>query len=280
LHEAGKLLAGKLNRGEPPEPAEQLTVEHAKQERKVVTVAVAEKPNIESLTYQVVGWVKHEDVAPGSYLEMWNTFADGRRAFTRTLAQSGPMRNLDGSYDWRPFLLPFQSDETAGLPTTLEINVVFGGPGRVHLSPLRIEQFPAAEQRTGAPPVSTSRARPGAWWDDRTAGLVGGIGGTILGCLGGLIGTLGGLGKARRFVIAVAILVPLCGVAALVGGFVAMGLGQPWLVWFPLLLLGGIAAVGGCLLPVFRRRYAEIELRRMTAMDFGAAGRARPGPSC
>ena len=134
LHEAGKLLAGKLSRGEPPEPAEQLTVEHAKQERKVVTVAVIEEPSLDGFVYQVAGWVKHEDVAPGSWLEMWSTFAGGGPCFSRTLSPSGPMRNLDGSYDWRPFLLPFQSDATAGLPTRLEINVVFAGSSSISVA--------------------------------------------------------------------------------------------------------------------------------------------------
>jgi len=57
----------------------------------------------------------------------------------------------------------------------------------------------------------------------------------------------------------------------LVAGLVALGLGQPYAVYYPLLLFGGIlTVVCGGLLPVIRRRYAEIELRRMTAMDLGA----------
>jgi len=293
--QAGKLLAGKLDRAEPPDPAEQLIVEHSEKERKAATVAVIEKPSIDGFTYQVAGWVKHEDVAPGSYLEMWSTFADGGRFFTRTLSPSGPMRNLDGSYDWRPFILPFQSSQTTGLPTRLEINVVFAGPGTVHLSPLRIEQYPspaeptpesepgpaaASASGTGsdadrAPhPAELPTAAPGAWWDDRTAGLVGGIGGSILGCLGGLMGTLGGFGKARRFVISLTILMILSGVAGLLAGLVALGAGQPYSVYYPLLLFGGVATVVcGGLLPVIRRRYAEIELRRMKAMDLDAGGR-------
>jgi len=276
LDDAGTLLAGKVARGEPPDPTEQLVVEHAEEERKSVTVAVIEKPSIDGFIYQVGGWVKHDDVAPGSYLEMWSTMADGRRFFTRTLAQSGPMRNLDGSYDWRPFVLPFHSSEEAGLPTRLEINVVFAGPGTVRLSPLRIVQHAAAPQSAaGAQAVAARGARPGGWWGNRTGIMVATIGGVSLGFLGALEGILGGLGVARRFVLALAILEPVCGLAALVAGFVALGLGQPYLVWFPLLLLGGIATmVGACVLPAFRQRYAEIELRRMTAMDLGA-GRKR-----
>jgi hypothetical protein len=293
LGKAGKLPGGKLLEGEAPEPIEQLVIEHADQGPKTVPVALIEKPDLKGPLYQVVGWVKHEKVAPGSYLEMWSTFAAGGRYVQQTLAPSGQMRNLDGSYDWRPFALPFLGDEKMGPPTRLEINVVLAGPGRVSLSPLRIEEYPGAKGEAppteptppaGAgpgpaydarPPTGSAThpvAAPGAWWDDRTAGLIGGVGGVILGLLGGLMGSLGGFGKARRLVITLAVLGTLGGAVSLALGLVALGLGQPYAVCFPLLLSGAIAtAVCGSLLQVFRRRYAEIELRKMTAMDIGAS---------
>jgi hypothetical protein len=54
----------------------------------------------------------------------------------------------------------------------------------------------------------------------------------------------------------------------LLAGLVALMLGQPYGVYYPL-LLGGIitAAVCGGNYPVLRRRYDQIELRKMSAMD-------------
>jgi hypothetical protein len=179
------------------------------------------------------------------------------------------MRNLDGSSGWRPFLLPFESNETAGLPTRLEINVVFSGRGTVHLSPLRVEQYSARPKApAGAPPGSRPGISPRAWWGTRTGAVIGAAAGTALGLLGALVGTLCGTGVARRLVLTLATLATACGLIALIAGFVALGLRQPYVVYYPLLLLGGIASVvNGGLLPVIRRRYAEIELRRMSALD-------------
>ncbi len=118
--------------------------------------------------------------------------------------------------------------------------------------------------------VGASQATPApkAWWDDRTSGLIGGIGGSIMGCVGGLIGTLAGLGRARRLTLGLAWASIVFGLACLVAGVVAISLSQPFAVWYPLLLGGGISAgVMGSLLHTLRRRYAEIELRRMAAMD-------------
>jgi hypothetical protein len=159
-----------------------------------------------------------------------------------------------------------------GPPTRLEIKVVLAGPGRVYLSPLRLKQSPVA--LPAAPPDEPSASAPaGAWWDDRTAGLIGGTGGVILGLLGALMGGLGSCGKARRFVITLAILLTASGVAALLAGAIALATGQPLPVYSPLLVGGGVlTVVCGVSVPVLQRRYAEFELRRMTAMDVAAPG--------
>ena len=132
-------------------------------------------------------------------------------------------------------------------------------------------QIEESETAIAATPAGQPESAPGAWWGDRTAGLFGGIGGSIIGCLGALMGTLASLGRGRRLVLSLAITMPFCGAACLVLGIVAVGAGQPYAVYYPLLLGGIIMTVvfAGCL-PTVRKRYEEIELRKMTAMDVGA----------
>ena len=116
-------------------------------------------------------------------------------------------------------------------------------------------------------PLTLYQLRPG-WWTDQAAGWIGGIGGSIGGTLGALIGVLAGLGKARRFVIALTMVLIGMGVASIVTGLVALVLCQPYAVYYPLLLLGIIAtAVCGGNLPGFLRRYQQSELRKIAAMD-------------
>jgi hypothetical protein len=107
-----------------------------------------------------------------------------------------------------------------------------------------------------------------AWWSDRDAGLIGGIGGSVLGLLGGLIGTLGGCGKARRFVLLLTAALTGLGVISLVIGAIALSLGQPYGVYYPL-LLGGVLlpTVLGPMFFLMRWAYQQRELRKMAALD-------------
>jgi hypothetical protein len=58
------------------------------------------------------------------------------------------------------------------------------------------------------------------------------------------------------------------GLASLAVGLVALALDQPYAVWYPLLLMGVLDPVlAFSLLPSARRRFEEIELRRMRALD-------------
>ena len=120
------------------------------------------------------------------------------------------------------------------------------------------------------PKLDVRQAQVAPWWSDRDAGWIGGIGGSVLGCLGGLIGTLAGAGKARRLVLALVRALLVLGVVCLVAAGVALVSKQPYGVWYPLTGVGGISTlVMGGLLPGLRRRYEEIELRKMAAMDVG-----------
>ena len=225
---------------------------------RTLKVLSLENPGIRRARYALRGDVSYESVQGDSYLEMWSTFPKGR-FFSRTLEASGPMGRLSGSSPARAFLLPFFAEPGGALPSEVSLNVVLAGAGTVTLEHVRLVQFEDDEN-----PLAVA----GAWWDGRTAGLVGGLAGSVIGCLGGLIGTLAGLGKARRIAIVGLKTMLAFGLVCLVLGVVALVRSQPYEVFYPLLLLGLVCAT----LPLFligtvRRRYEELELRRMRAQD-------------
>jgi hypothetical protein len=260
LQAAGQLNAGQIASGGPTGQLEQLKVENPTDEPKTVTVLDMENPGIKMYHYAMEGSVRYENVKGKGYLEMWNWFADGGMYFSRTLGDSGPMQALEGSSDWRPFSLPFFSSAKSGVPKRIVVNVVFAGRGTVWLSPPKLLQYDGdglAEE-----------SQRGRWWPRRTGSLIGTVGGLVIGFLGGLIGTLGGMGRARSFVLRLTATLIGIGVLSLIAGVVAVMVGQPFAVYFPLLLIGIIlTAVCGGNLPALRRRYEQIELRKMAAMD-------------
>jgi len=109
------------------------------------------------------------------------------------------------------------------------------------------------------------------WFDERTAGLIGGILGTALGITGGVLGSLSGIcvqkGWKKPIYTIIAITIAVCSVLSIIG-LVALISKQPYHVWFPLLLCGllGIAILT-MLIPVMRKRFTEYELRKMQAKD-------------
>jgi hypothetical protein len=211
-----------------------------------------EQPQVPADGYAVVGRIRYEGVEGQGFLEMWSEFADGSRYFSRTLAGEGPEALLSGSSGWRDFELPFFLDG-APPPRGLEIGVVLPGAGTVEVGPLDLVSLGAGD---------------GAWWSDRTAGLAGGIAGSVIGIFGALIGWLVSRGRARSFTLGAMRAGVAFGVALLLLGAVAVAVSQPYAVVYPTLLSGVIlVAVFGGLLPTARRAYAEHELRRMRALD-------------
>ncbi len=111
------------------------------------------------------------------------------------------------------------------------------------------------------------------WWTDQQAGLIGGIGGSVLGILGGIFGSLAGIcapqGKFRGLVFGLAYFMIASGITLLLTGIVALAMGQPYGVYYPLLLIGLLASgLMGGLLPVIRKRYQEADNRRLDAEEF------------
>ena len=99
---------------------------------------------------------------------------------------------------------------------------------------------------------------------------MGGVAGGLVGCLGALIGVLASRGRAKRFVTVATVSLAIGGTLAFAAGVVALSRSQPYAVYYPLLLIGFLVTVIPLgLRPSIRRRYEEIELRRMRAHDLG-----------
>lgn len=223
-------------------------------EPRVVTLLTIDSPRIAGTRYLVSGQVRYEGVEGVGYLEMWSHFPGGGRFFSRGLVEIGPMAKLTGTSGWRAFALPFDATGASGMPTRLVLNVVLQGRGTVDVGPVSL--------------TSQDAGTAGAWWPERTGGLIGAVAGGVVGCLGALIGTLTSLGRARRLVVAAATGLVIAGAAAFVAGIVAVTGSQPYAVWFPLTICGALGAVLPLgLLPTIRRRYEERELRAMRAQD-------------
>jgi hypothetical protein len=219
-------------------------------------LAVIDSPPVQAPGYAVTGRVSYEGVEGRSFLEMWSVFGDGSRSFSRTLGNAGPMAALSGTAGSRDFSLPFQLRKGDAVPARLEIGVVLSGAGTVHVGPLRLASPGNAASGTGQ------------WWSARTAGLAGAVIGTLIGVLGALLGSLTARGRARRLVFGTMTTMAVLGAGLTATGIVALALSQPYAVWFALLLPGLllIAILGGRVRGA-RRAYAEIELRRIRAID-------------
>jgi hypothetical protein len=206
------------------------------------------RPPVTAPRYVVTGEVRYQGVEGQAYFEMWSLFPDGERFFSRTLDARGMLAALHGDSKWRRFALPFVANGTTALPNRLEIYFVLPGRGTVWLGPLSLQRF-------GLPTVTTT----GAWWSERFGSLAG-VFGSVVGLVGGMVGILVGRGKARRLVLSLVVGMVVVGVVVAALGAVATFTSQPRHVWYPLLLVGGVAAlVGLAVLPVVRRRYAADE---------------------
>jgi hypothetical protein len=259
LQQSGKLGGGTVLPPDGGRAFERLRVESPSGHAALVPILVIERPAIARARYAITGLVRYEAVEKTGYLEMWNFFPGGGRYFSRTLAGAGPLRSLDGTSDWRPFVLPFFNADSAPAPIRLTFGVVLPGGGRVDLSPLRLVQYGPGED-----PLASR----GQWWGDRVGGFVGGGAGGAVGILGALVAWLGSTGRARRFVLGLTTCVIGAGVVTFLVGAVAWSKGQPYAVYYPLLLIGVISpVVFGAALRTLRKRYEAQELRRMRALD-------------
>ena len=254
MQKDGRITAGTVRPADGQTSFASLRIEGTGEPR-TITILTIEAPRINGRRYQISGQVRYEGVEGIGYLEMWSHFAGGGQYFSRTLGETGPMMQLRGASGWRPFTLPFDAPASSTGPTRLVVNVALQGRGVVSLGPLTLgtQEGPDAA---------------GAWWSDRSGGLIGAVGGSALGAVGALIGLLTSLGRARRFVTAAATSLALIGVVAFLTGIFALTQSQSYAVYYPLLLAGFLAAVIPLgILPAIHKRYEELELRAMRAQD-------------
>ena len=109
------------------------------------------------------------------------------------------------------------------------------------------------------------------WFDPKTAGMLGGLIGTIIGLTGALVGCSSGICVRKNwkkpiytiFILAIAI-----SIALFVTGIVAVCVKQPYHVWYSFLLPGFIGTLlFSILFPVIRKRFIESEMIKMQAKD-------------
>jgi hypothetical protein len=227
-------------------------------------------PPISKMLYAIAGEIKYEGVKGDGFLEMWNCYPPDKpgmfenKYFSRTLGESGDIGKITGTSSWRSFTLPFDRTGSKAKPTRLEINLVLPARGTVYLGPIKLVEYEGdlGSQKQGGAGAG------GAWWSNRAAGWIGGIGGSVLGCLGSILAVLAAKGRCRGLVIWTLFALIGIGILVAVAGVAAVVIGQPYTVWFPLVLIGVLLLT---ILPFrlrqYQRGYEDLEMRRMASMD-------------
>jgi hypothetical protein len=171
-------------------------------------------------------------------------------------ASGGDERTNEESYDlfksenWKRQDFLVDNQEIEGLPTKLDLKLFLPGAGTVYLRPLKLIGIKSD------------------WWSPQMSGLIGGTAGALLGCLGGLLGLLAAVGKARGFVLTMTKMLIALGMLMAIAGILAVASSQPYAVWYPLVLTGGILTfVFSVNLYPIKKRYDDLEIRRMASMD-------------
>jgi hypothetical protein len=112
-------------------------------------------------------------------------------------------------------------------------------------------------------------------WIDQTVMIwAGSIGGCLVGLWGAAIGTAGSYlvprGKAKGLVMTALVVPAVLGVVSLLVGVYAVIVGQPYVIWYPFVLVGFLlSALAIPFVFVMRHRYRQVELRKMQADELG-----------
>ncbi len=223
------------------------------------------QPGITGPIYALKGMIRYEGVEGDGYLQLDNHFDAQGTYFTKSLAESGPLKKISGSSAWRPFALPFHTMSGDGAtakaltPDKLALSLNLLGNGTVFIREVGLYQYADGED----PLASTTQ-----WVTSRTATLMGAVVGSVVGLWGGLIGFLTSRGRARGFVLGSTNLLIAFGIVSLGAGVIALTAGQPYVVYYPLLLIGIILIfVLGGLRKSLPKRYEALELQKIRVMD-------------
>ena len=107
------------------------------------------------------------------------------------------------------------------------------------------------------------------WFDpNHYAWVPGTVYGVAAGLMGGLVGVLAPRGRARTFILRAWFALWAIAAVLLAAGFVALAQGQPWGIWYGLLLPGAVGTlVVGANTLVVVKTYRQVEERRLAAKD-------------
>ncbi|MEZ6083250.1 MAG: hypothetical protein R3E58_04690 [Phycisphaerae bacterium] len=229
-----------------------LVINNTKDQPLRVAIATIDRPAITRMRYALVGRIRYENVSGNGYLEMLNTFKEGT-FFTKSISESGPLGFVKGTSNWRAYELPFNSKGASGSPIKIEVNLILPGKGSVWIESMTLVQInvgpppapntkPVTPAKNGVPVQRTGNQSAGisvnGWWSSQSAGLWGGILGSLIGVLGAIIGVLASKGKARTVVMVILNLVIAFGVISVIAGIAAISMSQPYAVYYPLLMMG------------------------------------------
>jgi len=107
------------------------------------------------------------------------------------------------------------------------------------------------------------------WFDPiRYAWIPGTFLGVLAGTWGAMLGSLGPRGKAKTLVLGGLFVMLGASAVLLIAGVAALVAGQPYGIWYGLLLAGGIGVIVlGANTPVALNAYRQAEARKVQAQD-------------
>ena len=221
-----------------------LKIEYKGSDPISITLFEVDHPEINKKSIIYTADIKSENVQNKAYIEMFCVFDYGNNDvsfFSRNLNHA-----VSGSTDWNQKGTQFFFKENE-YPSKVKLGVRFEGPGTIWIDKIVLKN------------VAT---RIGYYIDFGT------IFGVSIGFIGGLIGILCSIGKARRFVIGLSYATVLVCTIIFISGIILLSTGANYVQWQPFILCGGIGLlVIGLNIPTIKRRFIEIETRKLKAKD-------------